>query len=317
MSPPLATLCSTSPAEKLPCQKPIRRRSTLLADTRSSTLQNPESLRELVHRLHEGIYVTTRKGEILDANPAFLQMFGMSSLEEMRSHDAADFLVDPAQRQREIELLDREGSLREFELQIRRADGQVRTVIDSAFAVTDPETKEIVYHGILVDITDRKRLEEQLLEQSIRDPLTGCFNRRYLDEFEQKMIKRGGGWSCIVLDVDHFKEYNDRFGHIVGDEVLTRVARFLMRQTRAEEGVVRLGGDEFVVLLAGCDPESAEKAAVRLHQLGSREVPIVFSLGWAARLDDEKLDRTIARADQNLLAVRSHDRSGDLERRRP
>ncbi len=285
------------------------------AARRYRSLQDPEALRELVQRLHEGIYITNRAGEILDANPAFLRMFGIASLDALRAR-AAELLVDPEQRLKEIELLDRLGAVREYELQIRRLDGQIRTVLDTALALTDPQTGEQYYQGILVDITERKRLEEQLLEQSIRDPLTGSYNRRYLAEFEQAMNARGKGWGCIVLDIDHFKEYNDRYGHKFGDEVLTRIARFLMRQTRVEEGVVRLGGDEFVVLLADSTDKATEQAAQRLKSHGGREVPVEFSLGWAVRTKGEPLERTIDRADESLLAVRFTERPLNEDRRR-
>jgi len=277
-------------------------------------LEDPESLRQLVRRLKEGIYVTTERGRILDANPAFLEILGVASLADLRQYSAADLLVDPEERERQVRLLREYGSLRDYELKIRRPDGQVRTVIDAAYAVKAPNG-ETLYYGILVDITERKRLEEQLVEQSIRDPLTGCFNRRYLGEFESHMLRQHRDWGCIVLDVDRFKEYNDRFGHQIGDQVLRRVSRFLMRQTRADEGVVRFGGDEFVVLLAGADAASTERPADRLKQLGAREVPVSFSLGWAAREGGESLERTIHRADKALLAVRSQERSRTEERR--
>ncbi len=228
---------------------------------------------------------------------------------------ASDLLVDPAERQRELALMDQNGSVRDFELRIRRKDGTIRTVIDSGFASKDG-SGNLLYRGILVDITDRKRLEEQLFEQSTRDPLTGCFNRRYLRDFEKHCEARQTGWGCIMLDVDYFKEYNDQFGHSVGDEVLVRISRFLMRSTRAEEGVVRFGGDEFCVLLAGADAANTKRAADRIKQAGARELPIAFSLGWAVRDDNERLERTLNRADQNLLEVRSLDRKSE-DRRRP
>lgn len=280
-----------------------------------ASLQDPQSLRELVQTLHEGIYVTNREGEILDANPAFLEMIGVSTIEQARSLTASDLLVDPAERERELALLDRNGMVRDFELRIRRRDGTVRTVIDSSFATTASDGSKL-YRGILVDITDRKLLEEQLLEQSTRDPLTGCFNRRYLRDFEKHCEERQAGWGVIMLDIDYFKEYNDQFGHSVGDEVLVRVSRFLMRSTRAEEGVVRFGGDEFCVLLAGSDAANTSRAAERIKQTGARELPIAFSVGWAVREHNERLERTLNRADQNLLEVRSLDR-GREERRRP
>ena len=70
--------------------------------------------------------------------------------------------------------------MRDRELQITRPDGGVRTVLDTWYSNIDPDTGEAIFHGILVDITGRKNLETKLVEQSIRDPLTGCYNRRYL-----------------------------------------------------------------------------------------------------------------------------------------
>ena len=278
------------------------------------SLQDPSSLRELVQNLHEGIYVTNRDGRILDGNPAFLEILGVSSIEEARALKAEEVLVDPAERERELALLDRNGSVRDFELRILRRDGQIRTVIDSSFA-SKGRNGEMLYLGILVDITERKQLEQQLFEQSTRDPLTGCFNRRYLRDFERHCEKRQVGWGVIMLDIDYFKEYNDQFGHSVGDEVLVRVSRFLMRSTRAEEGVVRFGGDEFCVLLAGSDVANTGRAAERIQQSGARELPIAFSLGWAVRESNERLERTLNRADQNLLEVRSLDRAREDRRR--
>ena len=140
-------------------------------------LSDPKTLSELALRLKEGIYITTLDGEIIDANPAFLEMFGIESLEELKGSRTSDF-VRPEVRAREMALLERDGSVRDIEFQLTRRDGEVRTVTDSAFLSIDPKTGEKYCHGILVDITQRKELQTQLLELSIRDPLTGCYNRR-------------------------------------------------------------------------------------------------------------------------------------------
>ena len=125
------------------------------AGDRFGTLHDPETLRDLVERLQEGVYITDRSGRILDANPAFLRMLGVASLADLRRYRATDLLADPAERDRELQLLERQGSVREFELQLRRPDGQLRTVLDTAVASPDSSLGETVYHGILVD-TDRK-----------------------------------------------------------------------------------------------------------------------------------------------------------------
>jgi diguanylate cyclase (GGDEF)-like protein/PAS domain S-box-containing protein len=278
---------------------------------KSRSLNDPENLRDLVQRLKEGIYISNRQGEVLDANPAFLEMLGIPSMEELRRHRLTEFL-DPEVRKWELNVLARDGFIREFELQIRRKDGKTRTALDSAYAVENPETGEVLYKGILVDITERKRLENQLREQSIRDPLTGCFNRRYLQLFEHS-VETTTHWGCIMIDVDRFKQYNDQHGHAAGDEVLVRMSRFLMRQMRAEEAVVRMGGDEFLVLLRNSDAHRTDSVAKRLQ---ASEAPVPFSLGWAAREDQEKLEKTISRADKKLYAVRGHKRAPEHDRRK-
>ncbi|MGH9580242.1 MAG: sensor domain-containing diguanylate cyclase [Terriglobales bacterium] len=286
-----------------------------MAKPQFDNLNDPDNLRQLVQRLKEGIYVTNQLGEILDANPAFVEMMGETSLDALRGRKVMEFLVDPEERVRELELLEREGSVREFELRLKRPEGMFSTVIDTAYAARDPRSGEVLYHGILVDITERKQLERRLLEQTIRDPLTGCFNRRYLEEFEQRASDPGSPWGCIMIDIDRFKSFNDLFGHQAGDKVLVWMSRFLMRQTRAEEAVVRMGGDEFLVLLGGADVAHTVTAARRLEIAAETEAPVSFTMGWASREGGERLKRTIDRADQNLLKVRVEKRGPEQERR--
>jgi len=271
--------------------------------SRLLSLDDPENLRRFVRSLREGIYVSTPDGRVLEGNPAFFEMFGVASLEELGR--VPDVLVDPEARGRELALLSRDGVVRDFELQIRRKDGEVRTVIDTCYVCSDPVTGEEVFHGILIDITDRKRLEEQLRDQILRDPLTGCFNRRFLAQFAAAHDPMAASWGCIMVDIDGFKLYNDRFGHAAGDSVLTKISRFLTRQTRAEEVVVRMGGDEFLVIFPGADEEATARIAERLRQEGESERLVPFSLGWATRRGSEPLERTIIRADRRMITVKA------------
>ncbi len=146
------------------------------------SLSDPDVLRQFVRTLDEGLYITSVDGRILDANPAFLAMMGVEMLAELEPYRAEDLMVDPARREVQRELLAREGMVRNFELELRRPDGQVRTVLDTSYVVRDPESGETIYHGVLVDITPRKQLESELLELSTHDALTGALNRRYLDQ---------------------------------------------------------------------------------------------------------------------------------------
>jgi diguanylate cyclase (GGDEF)-like protein/PAS domain S-box-containing protein len=275
-------------------------------------LDDPEVLRDFVSRIAEGVYITTPEGQILDANPGFVQMLGFKSLEELLKCKVFDF-VDPEVRGREVEILKRVGSVRDFELQIRRPDGEVRTVLDTAYSTIDAATGQTVLRGILHDVTIHKRLEWQLQEQSIRDPLTGVYNRRYLKEFEARCGE--DDWGCIYVDIDHFKLYNDSHGHQAGDNVLVRITRFMMRHLRAQEAVVRMGGDEFLILLPGNDLARTVTTAERIEAAAAKESPAPFSMGYAAREKGETLEKTIHRADQNLYEVRTYYRAPNQERR--
>jgi len=274
------------------------------APQRWRSLRDVEALRLFVRNLGEGVYVTRRDGAVLDANPACLTILGASSLEELRTLSAETLIADPNLRRRELALLERDGQVREFELEIHAADGVVRTVLDTAYRVVDENTGEVFYHGILVDISARKELERQLREAAVRDQLTGCFNRRFLAGLRARLETAGSRWGIVVIDVDHFKRYNDRHGHLAGDAALARLARFLMQEVRVEDVVVRFGGDEFLVVLEKDAEEATSLVAERLSQRAVERAGVDFSLGWAVREGDESFEHTIHRADAELFTIR-------------
>ncbi len=112
------------------------------------------------------------------------------------------------------------------------------------------------------------RLRETLRDQSIRDPLTGLFNRRFmeesLDKEMQRAARKGRNLSILCLDIDHFKRFNDTFGHDAGDEVLRSIADVFRNSFRGEDVICRQGGEEFAIIL----PEaSAQDAALRAERL--------------------------------------------------
>jgi diguanylate cyclase (GGDEF)-like protein/PAS domain S-box-containing protein len=284
---------------------------------RTPSLTDPETLREFVEKVRVGMYVTSPEGAFVDANPAMLEILGVASVDALKARHVDEFLADPTQRPRVLEAIDSEGQARDVELELRRADGTIRTVLDTTYAARDPRTGDVFYYGVIVDITARKQAADDLVQQSLRDPLTGCYNRRYLAKLERRASAHPGeAWGCIIIDIDHFKQFNDRFGHQAGDRALVKMARFLMRHVRAEDAVVRLGGDEFVVLLADADSDRVQHVVGRLQRSALRSAPVEFSLGWAVRYPRENLTKVLGRADKNLLAVRVVARSGGSGQRR-
>jgi len=272
------------------------------------SLSDPGTLQRLVANLPQGIYISSESGRILDANPALLEMLGVGSLPSLQQHRTDSLFADPSERVRELGLLRAEGMVRDFELRLRRLNGEEITVLDTAYVVIDPDTSERLFHGILVDITQRKQLEEQLRELSVRDALTGCYNRRRLQDLELRLCQDEAIWGAIVIDIDGFKRFNDVHGHQAGDAALVRVSRFLNQCVRSEDTVIRYGGDEFVVVVAGTILEATGIVAERIQSRAASMCPVSFSLGWAAHAAEDTLQQTIDRADLRLIQVRIRER---------
>ena len=117
------------------------------------------------------------------------------------------------------------------------------------------------------EVTERKHYERLIEDQANRDPLTGLFNRRFFMLEAQKTLalarQSGGEFALLYLDLDHFKEVNDRFGHSSGDALLRKVSERLKVCTREGDLVARLGGDEFAVLLQHVSRQEGQKALAR------------------------------------------------------
>jgi diguanylate cyclase (GGDEF)-like protein/PAS domain S-box-containing protein len=123
------------------------------------SLRDPDTLRQFVGSLREGVYISNLTGQVLDANQAFLDILGVAALGDLAQTNAFDLFVDPQQRIRELEILLKQGAVRDFEIELKRPDGARRTVIDTCTMISDPATDEVLFHGVLVDITDRKTAE--------------------------------------------------------------------------------------------------------------------------------------------------------------
>ncbi len=166
------------------------------------------------------------------------------------------------------------------------------------------------------------RMQEALRNQAIRDPLTGLFNRRYMEESLEREIRRAirhrSSVGIIMLDIDHFKQFNDTYGHTAGDILLQTLGRVLQSSIRAEDIACRYGGEEFVLVLPDAGLEDtfrrAEQVRLRVREMtiehhGQLVAPITVSAGVAAAPDHgETVDALISAADFALYRAKAEGR---------
>ncbi len=180
---------------------------------------------------------------------------------------------------------------------------------------------QLVFEDMTYELrVTNRRLEaarEELLQAAITDPLTGCHNRRFLDQVMDRELQRHARFnlplSLLFIDIDRFKQINDTLGHEAGDRVLQYVARFLKRHIREADYVFRWGGDEFLVLITCRADEAARKAAGLKASFDAApeaiELPpgIGLSVGWAeVPPGAEDLLPLVREADERMYADKGH-----------
>ena len=176
-------------------------------------------------------------------------------------------------RRREIELLNRQNALNEAEIENRELHERIWWLLATTFATSS--LVFAVFHRKLRD-TNRllARTNQELKVRSSRDPLTALYNRRYFQEFmkgerDQPERRRPGGdaapiHALLLIDIDLFKQTNDRYGHAAGDTVLVTVARRLRETLRETDTIVRWGGEEFLVFVPETSTERLDEIAARV-----------------------------------------------------
>ncbi|PQZ90756.1 MULTISPECIES: diguanylate cyclase [Pseudomonas] len=174
-----------------------------------------------------------------------------------------------------------------------------------------------LWHGYVSDISDLKRVEEELRALSITDALTGIHNRRYFqDRLKAEMVRlnrSSGALSVIMLDIDHFKRINDQYGHAVGDGVLQELSKRISQRVRRSDVFCRLGGEEFMVLCPNTDGEHAYRLAMELWESlrGAPMEPVgivTASFGVASWRMDEGIDGLLLRADSAVYVAKQAGR---------
>jgi len=238
--------------------------------------------RSIFEHATEGIFQTTPDGRYLDANPALARIYGYATPEALiagLSDIQHQLYVDPERRREFVRLMREYGHARNFESPVYRRDGGVIWISENAREVRDENGTVVCYEGTVVEITERKRYQEELEYQASHDGLTGLPNRALLvDRLGQALhaARRDNRVVAVAfVDLDHFKLINDSLGHHVGDRLLLDMAARLRACLRGQDTVARQGGDEFVLVLADQPDEAGVTRVVR-------RVLDTISRPWAA-----------------------------------
>lgn len=208
--------------------------------------------------------------------PQMEELLGWSPSSWVSVNDWAE-RIHPEDRERVVNFCvaqSQAGTDHEADYRALTKDGGYVWIRDVVHVVRNGETVDSLV-GFMFDISERKKTEQELVrlqkeleELSFKDGLTGVANRRMFDsvmEVEWENARRNRQpLSLILLDIDYFKQFNDHYGHVQGDECIKHVARALSSAaTRAKDFIARFGGEEFVLVLPETDAKSAEKVAER------------------------------------------------------
>lgn len=309
------------------------RRYKVEAERREETEQRLRENRErlqlvldLTDSSHDGLFIfDSGSRELLHMNQATYATLGYrpEQFAELLREDPEKLLPGFHRWLQQVREAQRDNLSRIFQRELIRRDGSRQPA--------EINTQLVELHGreyliaVSRDNSERLQLEDRLQRLSQQDGLTGLYNRRYFDQRLQAELRRlrraGAPLTLLLLDIDHFKAYNDALGHLAGDDALRKVSAVLQDSLQREgDAACRYGGEEFAIILAGTGLEGGEHVAARIHAgIAALELPhpasplerLSLSIGLAV-LDpvrDEQPGELIARCDQALYSAKHEGRN--------
>ncbi|MBF0283239.1 MAG: diguanylate cyclase [Magnetococcales bacterium] len=288
----------------------FNRMSQALQQSYKGLQDEQDKLTTIILSAREGIVVTDRQGDVVLVNPSAERLLGKDR-EEIQAQGFEALLDDPEYI---AAFLSREGgNLPKTHVY----KGRVLNFYAATIFTHDGE--KVGSCALMRDVTQEKRLEEQLRQLSVTDGLTGLFNRRRFDEAMVEEMKRaqryGLSVGLILFDVDHFKKFNDTHGHDQGDRVLQAIAAQMKEHFREIDHPCRYGGEEFCAILPSTGIPGAQYAAERLRQKIEAMVvdglKVTISLGVAVYpyCEAENPDELLKQADNALYVAKKQGRN--------
>lgn len=288
----------------------------------------------------DSVAVTDLLGNYIFANKQTAALHGYDSTDEFIGKSAFNFfaLGEIPKATKYMSLTRTDGISKNIEFYLKRKDGSTFPAELSAALVKNELGIPVAFIAITRDITERKRVANQLNdvneklrlqlleieklqailhEQAIQDPLTGLYNRRFMEESLKQEFARAQReqkpFSVVMLDMDNLKTINDQHGHAAGDAALKALSKLLKGHTRTEDIVCRFGGDEFLIILHNADEHMT---STRLQEWNERVagisiahegalLPISFSAGIATYPMCQTIEELIHTADKALYEIKA------------
>jgi two-component system cell cycle response regulator len=293
-----------------------------LSNGSNSQREQADRLRGIVDSMDQGLLIVERCGRIQYANPACGRYLGYAP-EQLVGRLLSDLLLLEDGVAGDCIGIAELGGQGTREVRIRHRDGGLR---DMDLTMTPMHEADGLFVALLHDITRHKQSEDALQRAALLDPLTKIANRRHFDGFLerewQRAIRSAQPLSLVVLDVDHFKLYNDTLGHAAGDACLQQVAQTLAGYAaRPTDLAARYGGEEFVLLFGETSAENAARLAETIRRaVEALEVPnprsptspwITLSVGVATIVPTQldAIDTLFVCADRAMYAAKAGGRN--------
>ena len=289
-----------------------------------------ELFRAMMDYVHEGIYFIDRKFNVTYWNESAERITGIPA-SEIVGRISTESILRPVDQNGETITSERtalkmsmlDGKIREQEVSVRHRDGHrvpvlLRTVPIKKF------TKILGVMEVFIDVSVRQQIEdqaEQYKELAFTDKLTGLYNRRYIEEFIKARMddyrKRGVPFCVMFLDIDHFKLFNDNYGHELGDEVICMVGKACSLMIRSSDLFGRFGGEEFVAVLPGTNEQNMYVIADAMRSIventgissGGEKLKVTISIGATMVRADDSTESVMKRAVALLYMSKEAGRS--------
>ncbi len=288
----------------------------------------------------DSVAVADLLGNYIFANKQTAVLHGYDTTEEFIGKSTFSFfpLSEVSKATKYMNITRADGIIKNIEFNLLRKDGSTFPAELSAALIKNEFGLPVAFIAITRDITERKRVADQLYdvneqlrlqlveieklqailhEQAIQDPLTGLYNRRYMEESLKQEFARASReakpFSVVMLDMDNLKTLNDKYGHAVGDSALKALSKLLKDHTRTEDIACRFGGDEFLIILHNAD-EPAASARIQQWTEQAKEIeikhegvslPVSFSAGVATYPAHDSIEELVHAADKALYDIKA------------